>query len=352
VESNWSKHALLFNIDTDLQNYATHSTEDKDNYMLNLGGRFDVLRDSFLHANFTYGNQYENRGLAFFGFGNNDQFSSLKPVNYDTIGGTIGYEHKMNRIRLNVDNDTTHLGYVNGVAPTTGATIYNDKNRSRLKNESSIRVGYEINPNYEAFVKGSYNFIDYDSKYSDLTGGNANDFQRSSDGFKIVTGVALDLTGKLTGNAYVGYQEQSYDDSRLATISGATGGLGLKWLPTGLTTVKLNIDRAINETTQGTFVNGVALMSSGYFSTSFMANIDHELMRNLLLNVNGGYILNDYKGGNNRQEDVYVAGISAKYLINRNFYLKGGYNYNTRSTNIFNTNYDINSVYFTIGSQL
>jgi len=266
----------------------------------------------------------------------NSAFTALRPVQYQTVGGTVGVEHKINRVKINTDHNIQQLYFANG--QTGNGTQINNKDRNRLVNDTSLRVGYEITPGYEAFVKGDYNFINYDQTFDD------QGYQRSSDGYAAVTGLALDLTGKLKGDAYVGYQSQNYDDARLATISGVAGGMGLQWSPTGLTAVKARVDRAVNQTTQ----NG----ASGYFSTLFTTGVTHELLRNVILTADAGYCLNDYTGGNNRTEDVYNVGIGAKYLINRNFYLKSGYEYNNRSTNITNTNYDTNRAYLSIGSQL
>ena len=339
IQSDWKRHALSFTLNSDVQTYATRSAEDKQNYSFNLDGKFDVLKNSFAQAKFLYANMYEDRGQATSIFGDpSSGFSALKPTNYQTMGSSLAYEHKVNRIRLTVGDDATYLRYQNGTAPVTFAVIDNDKNRSRLHNEISFRVGYELNPNYEAFIKTSYNVINYDSQFS------VDHLQRSSTGYRGVTGVALDLTGKLTGDVYIGYQSQDYKDSQLNTISGMTGGVGLKWSPSGLTTVQTKIDRIINETVQG--------LSSGVLSTSMVVNVDHELLRNIILSANAGYMTNNYRGGNNRTENVYSAGFDAKYLINRHLYLKSGYRTNTRSSNIANTSYDLNGVYLTIGSQL
>ncbi|MGJ0430043.1 outer membrane beta-barrel protein [Methylobacter sp.] len=331
AKSNWNRHALEANVSTDVQLYASHNTEDKENYTFDLNGRLDVLQDSFATAKFYHAHQYEDRGSP------DSPSSALEPVQYDTTGGAIGYEHKINRIRLNVLNDTQHLDYENSIS--RNSTFINNDDRDRQKNTSTGRISYEIMPGYEAFVRGSYNFIDYDQKFDDYG------LQRSSDGYEAVVGIALDLTGKLVGDAYIGYATQKYDDAQLQTISDITGGFGLKWIPTGLTTISARIDRTINETTQG--------FSSGFFSTASTVSIDHELLRNVLLNASAGYIYNDYKGGQERQEDTYYVGISAKYLLNRNFFLTSGYNFRTRSTaNVSNADYDINSVYFSLGAQL
>jgi hypothetical protein len=335
LQSDWKRHALGFVFDGDFQTYADRGSEDKENYSFTLDGKLDVVRNSFAHAKLLYANQFENRGIATSVFDNGA--IARNPTSFQTLQGLVGYEHKVNRIRLNLINDASSLNFDN-VLLFNGDTIDNDKNRSRMRNETSFRFGYEINPQYEAFFKTAYNFIDYDSE----TG--ADGFQRSSDGYENVVGVALDLTGKLTGNIYLGYVTQDYQDPRLISVSGLTGGLGLKWSPTGLTSVNANIDRGITETIQGD--------SSAVFGTNFTVGVDHELLRHIILSAAVGYTNNEFQGGQGRNEDIFNFGFNAKYFVNRNLYLKTGYRTESRTANIQNTNYDLNSLYLTIGSQL
>ncbi len=67
--------------------------------------------------------------------------------------------------------------------------------------------------------------------------------------------------------------------------------------------------------------------------------VDHELLRNLLLNANVGYE-NDAFGGISRSDDYYLAGAGAKYLISHNFWISGGYNFAHRESSVAGTNFD------------
>ncbi len=330
AKSNWNRHELTANVSADVQFFASKNQEDKQNHFFDIGGRFDVVRDSFASAKFYYSNQFEARGAP------DSPFSALRPIEYSTLGGEVGYQHKFNRVKLNIANDVKQFSFTDGI--TGDGTFIHNTDRDRTVNTSSGRIGYEITPGYEAFVKGSYNFVDYDILVDD------NGVRRSSDGYEIASGLALDFTGKLIGDMYVGYRSQTYDDAQLKSIGDITGGVGLTWLPTGLTTVTARVDRSIVETTQG--------LSSGSFNTASTLNVDHELHKNIILSLNGGYTQIDFRGGQGRQDDVYNAGLAGKYLLNRNLYLKGGYNYSSRSVNIINNNYDIHHVYFTIGVQI
>ncbi|MGR9072528.1 MAG: outer membrane beta-barrel protein [Gammaproteobacteria bacterium] len=335
LSSNWNRHALDLSIRGDIQYYADHSSENKQNYFIDLAGRLDVLRHSFATTKFYHSRQTEMRGTV-------EGSGQTEPVEYFTTGGFLGYEHKFNRLRVNLFNDVKYLDYENGVSTTTGTAVNNDA-RDRYYNVSELRLGYEFNPNFEAFVRGAYTIVEYDRKF------DINGLQRSSTGWDGSAGIRLDFTGKLTGEAHVGYMQRDYDDPSLNTIDGMSGGLGLKWYATGLTTLSAMIDRAIKETTQ--------IGQSGFFDTSFILNVDHELLRNVLLHADAGYVNREYEGKGNpglpsREEDIYRFGFNAKYLFNRNLYLIGGYDYENRNTNIPNNDYQDHRVELTIGAQL
>jgi len=69
--------------------------------------------------------------------------------------------------------------------------------------------------------------------------------------------------------------------------------------------------------------------ASGFVSTGLSAEIDHELMRNVLVGANLGYTENDYKGID-RTEQYWDAGANVDYLLNRNFRVGLGYKYRSR----------------------
>lgn len=335
VKSIWSRHALNFSAGSDVMFYKDHSTEDKQNYFVNLDGRFDVLRGSFATARFYYQHNTESRGSP-----EPIANRSINPLENDTLGATVGYEHKFNRLRANVSHDIQHIEYQDGRDPF-GAVVPNSQ-RSRMVNTSTARLGYELFSGYEAYILGSYNFVDYPSLSTIF--GNQN-LDRSSRGYGIAGGIKADISHTLIADAHFGYRHQDYRSPTLKPVTGMSGGLGLTWLPSRLTTVKVAIERDIMETTQ---VN-----QSGFFSTQFFASVDHELMRNIFLNFHASYTNNDYHGTTlNRQDDLYNGGFNLKYLLNRYFYLKTGYDHYGRTSNINNQNYDMNTVYLTLGAQL
>jgi hypothetical protein len=177
----------------------------------------------------------------------------------------------------------------------------------------------------QVYLLTGYDWRSYDFN-PDISG-----FNRNSTGYTLALGARYDLTGILFADAFAGYREQDYDDPRLAAVRGPTGGAKLTWNVTRLTTITGSLTRDVRET--------ILANSSGYFATVAELRVDHELRRFLLLDGVLSYEKDDFQGIG-RTDDYYVAGISAKYLINRNLWISPGYSYRDRSSNITGASFD------------
>jgi hypothetical protein len=71
--------------------------------------------------------------------------------------------------------------------------------------------------------------------------------------------------------------------------------------------------------------------SSGYLSTNVAAQVDHELMRNLIVTGQISSGQDEYEGID-REDDRLTAGVSATYLINRRAGLTVGYSHFDQSS--------------------
>jgi hypothetical protein len=145
---------------------------------------------------------------------------------------------------------------------------------------------------------------------------------RTSNGFTAVTGVALDLGGVFFGDVYAGYLAQ-YFGNDFSDVDGFTAGGTLTWNVTTLTTLNARAARIIQPTTQAG--SPAVLRTTGGLSA------DHELLRNLILTA-AVTVTNDDYVDSNRNDDYYISGISARYLMNRNLYGTLGYQLVRRTT--------------------
>jgi len=147
-------------------------------------------------------------------------------------------------------------------------------------------------------------------------------------------------TGVLYVEAYLGYFDQIYQSPLLGTISGPDFGANLVWNPTQLTSVSFKVSRAVEDAPVAVVGTGSV---PGFVHTVAGARVDHELLRNLLLDGEVTFANDDFQG-EDRTDNDYLASIGAKYLLNRNLYLGATYTFEhrdssgTAAVNQFNRN--------------
>lgn len=346
VHSDWSRHALNFNLLTDITQYAT--VPDQNNYhdiWANIDGKLDLTRDSYFVNGFAFNNLHENRGSP-------DQINGVGPTFYSSKVIDNFFNQKFNRVALKTGINSTRYDYDDVQSLSAPGATLRMSTRSHWELKPMIRLGYEIQPQYEAFAKFEYKVANYDTDV--LSNGNGIAYNRNSNGYNATTGMAFDLTDLVTGDVSVGYVQRNYDDVRLTEVSGVNGFLNLKYRPTTLTTLFARVGRDINETTQ----QGV----SGVFNTNASLNLEHELLRNVLLKVGGNVGEMEYQGFDssstsnpsnqfNRNDAYYGGTAGAKYLLNRNLSTDLSYSYSTRDSNYINSNYILNQVMLNLRGQ-
>ena len=335
VKSDWNRHALNLDLDSDLGYYADNPEQDYQDMKLRLSGRLDVLRDSTLNLGYSFYKSHAERSSP-------DQRGGATPTFYLTNGWDLSYKHKLNRFFTTVGMKAQHVNYDN--TPTLIGGSINNQDRNHWYYEPSIRFGYEIQPQYDAFVDVRFTGIDYDEQFDD------NGFERESSGYEALAGFAFDATGLLTGDIAVGYQYKEVVDSRLARTAGLTGRLNVEWNVTPLTTLHGSVYRSIWETT----LNG----ASGVFATDMNVGVEHELLRQLLLSVDFDYDVREYNGFNNavfnedRDEGIYSIGVGGKYIFSRFLSMDVSYQFRKRNVNRDLRDYQTNQVFINLVGRL
>lgn len=327
VISDWNTHSLEFHGGADVGRYADQTDEDYIHYNLGTSGRLDIQRGTSLTAGVDYVATTEDRGSP-------DDVNGTEPTEYTILTPRFGGTHRWNRVSLDVGAQAQIYDFDD--VPSAGGIINND-DRDRTRYLLTMQGNYEIVPQYAAFLRVALNQVDYDSAVDDAG------VNRDSDGYEIVAGTRIDLTGILFGDVFAGYRSQSYDDPSLKKVEGISYGGALTWNVTNLTTIKGSIQRTVDETTQAG--------ASGYLSTAYNASVDHELLRNLLIGLSAGLTNNDYEGIS-REDDVYRVGAYARYLMQRNLYLSLNYNYTNRDSSITGADYERNIIMLRVETQL
>ncbi|HXP95450.1 MAG TPA: outer membrane beta-barrel protein, partial [Telmatospirillum sp.] len=125
-------------------------------------------------------------------------------------------------------------------------------------------------------------------------------------------------------------------------VSGLSFGSTLTWSPTALTTLKLLAQRTVEDT--------VDIAASSYLSTQVHLSADHELRRNIIVSMDGGFAQNVYQGDGVHQH-VYDGGTRVAYKLNKFAYTGVVYHYYQRFSTNVSEPYHENRLLLSLGVQ-
>jgi len=309
VRSNWNNGLVAFSATNADTFYANHTSENTNDYSFNGNGRLDITRQEYISVRGGYSEMHEDRTSPNNNFG-------LLPTVFSLSDAEFEYFNKLNRVSFTLDGIFNRYDYKN-TATTTGFITETDRDRDEMT--GSARIGYELKPLFEAYVKGTYSEREYDHKVG------ADGYQRSSKGYSGTAGIALDLGGVTFGEIGVGYMSRTYDDSRFGTVSGPTANAALTWNVTPITTLRLVGQRTIEET--------ITFATPGFVASVATLTVDHELLRNFILNGALNYSYNDYRE-NTRRDTILGANFGGTYLLNRYVNLGLKYSYHKQDSTV------------------
>ena len=304
AQSNWSRNALAVGAQVASQLYTDHSSENTTDFNVNGIGRLDILSQSNITATAGYSKSTYSR-TSFNTFGN-----SSSPIQYDTFNAGLGSTQVLNRLKFQENVSYASTSYDN-TTDFSGAPLdlsYLDSDATNL----TLRADYAYSPEVALFASGSANDRSYDNKSA------INNLDRSSNGYEFDVGTDFDVTRLVRGQVQVGYLTQSYNSRLFHDVSGAAIHARVEYFPTGLTTVIVTANRTVNDA-----VDPIAI---SILQTNASVEVDHELLRNLVLRGRIGYESDTFKG-ENRTDHRPTATLGANYLFNRHIVASLTYNF-------------------------
>ncbi len=331
LRSNFGRHELRLTAEAEAGRYFDNTSENYVDYNLAGTGRLDVGTEGAFTGGFGHRRAHEGRGDPDSQVNVNDRD---EPILYTVTGGNAGYRQGFGRFNASIRFGADFLDFQD-VERRNATTVAQDF-RNRWIYQTQARLGYEILPGYEAFLRGTHTAIAYDRR--DPAG-----FQRDSDGFEAVVGARLDITGLIVGEVFAGYLERDYDDARLKDFDGLTFGGRLDWAVTQLTTVYGIARRSVLETTR--------FNASSIEQTLFAVGVDHELLRQFIVDAQLRRITDVFQGVS-IEDQYWRATVGGTYTFNRNMFVNAGYTYETRDSDAVGRDYDANIVTLRLGFRL
>ena len=272
ARSQWTTHALNLRTFLRENRYFRRHQQNNEEYGAFTDGRLDVSRGMTIGGSADYSRTVEVRGTP----GDLISIDTLIPVS--TTNASLQTTNRFNRVLLTISGSTSRYRYGN---ISDGGVLINQAFRNRDGYSASARVSYQYSPQTQLFVSGSYNAINYARV-------GTGSVDRSSQGGSALVGVEFEITRLLRGEAGVGYLVQRFDDSRYRDLNGVNYNVSLAYDPTVLTSLRLTASRQLTD-------SAIAQVS-GVLASRVNLTGEHELLRNVLVNIDAGYTYYEFRG--------------------------------------------------------
>jgi hypothetical protein len=316
LESDWGTDQLNFMANAEVRRFATQVSENQTNYNLTTNGRLDILHGEYLAGGLSFQNAHEER------YAPSSAPTQIHPTEYQESSGALRFVRERGIIGLQFNGNVDYYSYDN-VFTTTGTQL-RESDRNRVEVYGGPKVTYEIMPGYHAFIAGAANDRIYQSTY------DINGLKRSSHGFEVDIGTDVLISKLISGEIYVGYLQQNYDDSRLPSIHSPGFGGKLLWNVTPLTSIRATASRTVQEV--DLFETTAQASVTAALESAFGVSVEHELLPNILLTGGGSFTSDDYQG-TTRTDNTIQGDIGVSYLLNRMWSTGLDVSYQNRTSN-------------------
>lgn len=307
ARSDWSRHQLTAHVRGNFRRYLDFPIKNENGYDVGIESRLDIYGESNLRAAVNADRIYITQLSGDF-----PRFAAASvPLDRQvaSLRGTWGF----NRLQLIGDVNVTRLDY--GDTRALDGTLIDQDYLDRTATRMIARAEYNVSPVTSLFVQGIYTLHDY--KVVNF------DFDRSGDELRVIGGAAFDLTPLIRTRVGVGYLTRHYDTAGVGNLSGLALDAQVDYLVTELTTISLSARRDVRD--------AIVVGSPGYIASRLTAEVDHELLRNLIL-IGRADLEKDDFSRIDRNDTLFHVGASALYTLNRSMVLTPSIDYSNRDS--------------------
>ncbi|CAN5197951.1 outer membrane beta-barrel protein [soil metagenome] len=309
LNSDWSRHELRLTGSAALRRFFNNPIRNQNPFNLAGLGRLDVSSKLFVTAEAQYAEQYETPDTG--AISANLAVLSTFKRSFLSLRG----EYRSGQGRFIMAVDRSHLKFADIPLVNGGSVFQGDRDRTLVR--VTPLAEYAFTPSISVFGQLGYTDTSYDQP---LATGTPN---RDSKMYRGIGGLSFDLAGLMRGRIGVGYSQRNYRSAVYRDIGAFSAEGQLEYFPSELTTIALTASRTVEDS---------SIRSTGaYFDSRVGLRVDHELLRNLLIDVYGNLAWQDYIDTNSDATNYAVGGI-VQYLSNRFLTVEGQVAYSHRSS--------------------
>ena len=318
AQTLWERHGISIRALTNSTWYRENPGLDETDASIKGTGRYDIDKHTVLLGAFQAAYLHEGVGSL------SSPEGAVEPTPYSVVGADLTLRREFGRLSGSVGGRVDSYDFGSTVAQN-GAVI-DQSSRSGQVYAAHGRVEYAFSDKTAVFTSGEFNV-------RDLRGSPGQPL--SSDGYRVYSGFALELTRLIHGEVAGGYMAQRFDSPSIGTIQGPTYRARLTWSPSRRLDVRLKAEQLVTEASETS--------STGIIANAIQLGFDYELRRNVILSTFGTYEKDSFKG-QDRLDNVYALDAQLKYLLNNVTSLSFQYRYLRRDSNIPEFSYDKHQV--------
>ncbi|HEY6439408.1 MAG TPA: outer membrane beta-barrel protein [Acetobacteraceae bacterium] len=300
INSDWSRDRLGGYVGIDDQRYLDQPQQSYTNWTASLGGTVSIGRDELTVAVAHFDLHQPRTEL--------DALPSDSPVAYSVDDVRVGYTIALDRFSVTPSVAFSTYRYdattIMGV-PTSQA--YRDRNVL----QGAVTTRYELSPQRNLLLVTRVLGQNYVTPQPGMP-------TLDSTGYQVLAGLDDDTDAVWRYRVLVGWEVRAFHAPQYPTHQAPIAEAALIWSPGGLTTFTATLTREIEDAAQ----EG----NAGYTFTSARLVLDHEYLRNVLLQVSAGAQRANFLQGGGQASD-YSVGAGVTWLLNRNMRLSATYDF-------------------------
>ncbi len=315
AQTLWERHGIDLQLDSKSLFYSQNSSLNQTDLAFKGSAHYDISRTTTLLAAWQVARLNEGVGTL------SSPSGAVAPTPYNLLSGDVTVRQEFNRLTAagGVRVDSYQWGSTHA---QNGATI-DQSNRDGQIYAGHTRFDYAVSPKLALFTA-------FEANRRDIRGNPGQTF--SSDGYRLLSGTAIELTHLIIGEFGIGYAAQRFDSPLNPNIEGLAYRGKLRWSPTRRIEVNFLTERIVTQSSD-TSVQSL-------FATLYQLGVDYELRPNMVLSVAGTFEDDRFQEGDARHDTVLGADARFKYVLNPFASISLWYRFIHRTSNIPLTGYD------------
>jgi hypothetical protein len=316
LASQWDRHSLRIDANADLDRHFDVTSEDTDQYGVDVNGRYDIATNYKLNVTGTYARKIEPRGTA------GDVFTAGGPNAYFQKAVGLDFRAQPGHALFELSGNTARYDYVDNFGANGRI---DESNRAYVSYSGRAKLGYQVGPGVYAFASGDLSAARYP---------NDPNSGRESNGYAVGGGIQFGLGPLMGGEIGVNYLADDFKSPLYSDIHGLGYNASLFYNPTTLLSLQLQAARTLER--------APLIQVAGIDQSAATLTANYELLRRL--RVTGGFqFINSSFRGIDRTENTFVETLGTRYNINRFVDLTSSFNFRQQNATTLDRNYTGNS---------